>query len=512
MTKKSKINKFVCIHGHFYQPPRENPYTGEIPVEESASPFHDWNERIFQECYKPNTEAIIVDAKGKVKERVNNYEYINFNFGPTLAEWIIKEHKTTFDKIVEADKESIKHYNGHGNAIAQIFNHIIMPLANRRDKVTQVKWGVKFFEKYFERKPESIWLAETGCNYETIEVLIEEGIKYIILDPSQSLKVRKIGGKEWVDVSDNSINTKQPYRCFLKNSKKYIDIFFYDGPISKSIAFDDIAFSSEKLMSRIEQATGMETEKPQLISLAVDGETFGHHKKFSDRTIAYLLKYLVKIRGFKITNFGEYLEMFPPEYEVVLKPGEFDEGTSWSCVHGVGRWKRDCGCSTGGEFGWNQKWREPLRNSLNGLRDKLSAIYEIYGRGMLKDVWIARNDYIELMLDRSDESQWKYFERNASKVLTKDEKELCLNLLEMEKLALYMFTSCGWFFNDLNGLETKKILQYAQRAIDLGEKISGLDLKTDFLEELSKAKSNEIPSGTKESLNGKQIFLNLNNK
>lgn len=503
MKQQERI--YLTIHGHFYQPPRENPRTNEVPKEESALPFHDWNERIYQECYKPNTEAIIINEKGEVLKRINNYEYLSFNFGPTLFEWIKTKHRKTFDKIIEADRKSFESKNGHGNAIAQVYNHIIMPLANKRDKETQVKWGLKYFRHYFGRESEGIWLSETAVNYETIEVLINENIRYIILDPSQALKCRKIGDAAYLDVAYGNINPKVPYRCYSKiDTSKYIDIFFYDGPISKNIAFDDLVWNAERLLNRIDAAKIPGISVPQLLSIAIDGETFGHHKKFSERTIAYLFYELAEKHGYKIVNFSEFLEIHPPDWEVVLKDGYNLEGSSWSCLHGVDRWKKDCGCTTGSKPGWNQKWREPLRNSLNSLRDKLSVIYEMKGRDYFTDVWEARNDYISILLDNSPDNENIFFLKHCKRELTKEEKEFCLRLLEMQKFALYMFTSCGWFFADIGGLESKKNLEYAKYSIELGESISGMDLHKDFLEQLEMAQSN-LP----EMKNGKEIYLKL---
>lgn len=533
-----KENIHICIHGHFYQPPRENPWTGEIPLEKSAAPFHNWNERIFQECYKPNTEAVIVNDKGQVLKRINNYEYISFNFGPTLLNWIKKYHSKTLSKIIEADRRSIEYHSGHGNAIAQVYNHIIMPLANEKDRITQIKWGLEAFENYFGRESEGIWLSETACNDDTLNSLINEKIKFVILDPSQALKIRRIGNVEWQDVSSSNINPKVAYRYYLqreKNEDAFIDIFFYDGPIAKSLAFEDVALSPEKFFDRIKNAVIPETEDAQLISIAVDGETFGHHKKFADRSLAYFLTGLIPKQKIKIVNFGEFLEMYPPEYEVVLKPGKNYEGTSWSCIHGVGRWKENCGCSISGNINWNQQWRESLRNAMNELRDKINIIFEIEGRKYFKDVWNSRNDYIKILNDEIeplDEDKFtnktvnkrkeedsdtheeylrslkydieKFFSDNSIKELSESEKKTCLELLEMGKFALFIFTSCGWFFDDISGLESSKILEYAARAIELAEKISGINLENDFLNELKKAKSNILSFES-----GREIYLKI---
>lgn len=503
-------NHYLCIHGHFYQPPRENPWTGEIEIQSTAAPFHDWNERIYQECYKPNSEAVIVDSSEKILRRVNNYKYISFNFGPALLDWIMEKHPETYLKIIFADKQSAALHNGHGNAIAMVYSHVIMPLASRRDKITQVRWGVRHFEYHFGRKPESIWLSETACNEETLEVLVGEGIKYIILDPSQAEKIRLLNSEnqEWQDVSHGYFNTRFPYRCYVDEAMdRYIDIFFYDGAVSKMIAFDDILMSSEKLLDRIDSLKINNYEGMQLISLAVDGETFGHHKHFTDRTLAFLGAELAGARGYKTANFGEFLELAPPLLEVKIKPGVNGEGTSWSCIHGVGRWKEDCGCTTNSLAGWNQKWRSPLRNSLNELNDKLGLIFEEAGSRYLKNVWIARNDYIDLILDSSIESVNKFFGKNAVGVLSTEEKDKSLKLLEMQRFSLLMFTSCGWFFSDISGIETVKILEYAKRAIELAAEFTKENLETDFLGILKDAVSNA--PGHK---NGKDIYLDINTR
>lgn len=500
-----KEKLYFCIHAHFYQPPRENPWSGEIELQESAAPFHDWNERIFSECYKPNTEAEILDlSANKTIERINNYENINFNFGPTLLHWMKAKHPDILQRIIEADKISIKKHYGHGNAIAQIYNHIILPLANEQDCITQIKWGLYDFEFHFGRKSEGIWLSETACNYSTVECLIDEGIKYIILDPSQALRVRKLKTDNWQDVSNGSVNTKHPYRIFSKKeSDKFIDVFFYDGAFSRAIAFEDIAFSAEKLLDRIKtQKSG--GDSVQLISIAVDGETFGHHKHFADRTIAYLLSKLISGNNIMPVNFGEFLEMFPPEYEAELNEGFNNEGTSWSCAHGVGRWYRNCGCHTGAEPGWNQEWRMPLRNSLNILRDRLKTLFEVEGAKYFKDVWQARNDYIKLLLDSSENVKEDYFRKHAEHYLNPYETMTALKLLEIQMLSMLMFTSCGWFFSDISGIETIQILAYAKKAVETANDIFGTDFEPELLEGLAEAISNKP-----EYKNGAEIYKNI---
>ena len=483
---------YLCIHGHFYQPPRENPWTNEIDDEPSAAPFHNWNERIYSECYLPNSEAGIYENYTTLIREVNNYELLNFNFGPTLFNWIKEKHLNLYHRIIDADKKSVERRHGHGNAIAQVYNHIIMPLANLRDKLTQIKWGLRDFELNFNRRPEGMWLAETACDYETIEVLIHEGIKYIILDSSQAESVRSIGERRWHDVSDNSIDTKRPYRCYSQlNHKKHIDIFFYDGPLSKTIAFEDLLNDAGKLLERINASRDNNRTEPQLISIATDGETFGHHKKFADRTIAYLLSELAPQNGIKICNYGEYLKAHPPKWEAKIKKGPEGLGTSWSCLHGVKRWKENCGCTTGGEQDWNQKWRTPLRDSLNWLRDECAKVFEAEGNKYLKDVWSARNDYIDLMHERSHHNIIKFFARHGRVNVDNKGIELVFKLLEMEKYSLLMFSSCGWFFSDIAGLEAMQILKYACRTLEYLNDITGVDYEESFLAILKSAIPND---------------------
>jgi alpha-amylase/alpha-mannosidase (GH57 family) len=510
MTNPPKIkDAFIAIHGHFYQPPRENPWFEFIETEESAHPFHDWNERIALECYRPNAHARILDEKGKILEILNNYSSISFNFGPTLLPWLEKHFPSVYQKILEADRESLRRF-GHGNAIAQVYNHIIMPLAIDRDKETEVLWGMADFEKRFHRKPEAMWLPETAVNISTLQVLVKYGMHYLILSPFQASRVRPFGGKRWTDVSQGRIDSTQPYRCFIKDASgkkfldQFIDIFFYNGVISKEIAFGDLLKDGNTFGNRFMQFYQESKERPQLIHIATDGETYGHHKKFGDMALAYALEKGFPTRGFEVINHGAFLKRFPPVYEVEIDEGPKGEGTSWSCAHGVGRWKEDCGCSTGGKPGWNQKWRKPLREALDLLRDELSLVFEKEGEKIFQDGWEARNGYIEVILKRSPESIKSFFERYGFKDLDQKGRIKGLKLLEIQRHALQMYTSCGWFFADLAGLETILILQHAARAIQLAEELTGQEIEKKFLEKLSEAKSNLPEMGR-----GNQIYQRL---
>lgn len=495
-NKKNDI--FLTIHGHFYQPPRENPWLEAIELQDSALPFHDWNERINKECYNPNSVSKIVDSRNRILDVVNNYEHMSYNFGPTLLSWMEQFAPLTYERIIKADIESIPEHNGHGNALAQVYNHIIMPLANEEDKQTQVKWGIRDFEYRFGRKPEGMWLAETAVDDDTLRVLEENGIKFTILSPYQAAKFRKKGEKEWTDVSWGNIDPARSYRYYIKSAPgKYIDLFFYDGAISRSVAFDELLKDGNKFSKRLKEGVSECRDYPQLINIATDGESYGHHTKFGDMALAYVLKIKAKDEGFTITNYGEYLEKYRSDCEVDIK-----QASSWSCFHGVGRWKEDCGCSTGGHPGWNQKWRKPLRDALDYLRDELVNIYEDHGKKYFNnDVWEVRNKYVDVILDRGDMNVRKFQQENFLPNLSDEDKVRAMELLEIQRQSMLMYTSCGWFFSEISGIETVQIMKYAARAMQLAAKFTDKNIEEHFLNILAEAKSNIPEHGT-----GKDIF------
>ena len=496
--ENNKKEVFLTIHGHFYQPPRENPWLEAIELQDSALPFHDWNERINKECYNPNSVSKIVDSRNRILDMVNNYEHISYNFGPTLLSWMEKFAPLTYERIIKADIESISEHNGHGNAIAQVYNHMIMPLANEHDKDTQIKWGIKDFEYRFGRKPEGMWLAETAVDDDTLRLLEENGIKFTILSPYQALKIRKEGDKDWQDVSWGNVDPARSYRYYIKSAPgKYIDLFFYDGAISRSVAFDELLKDGNKFIKRLKEGVSDLRNYPQLVNIATDGESYGHHTKFGDMALAYVLQIKAKDEGFTITNYAEYLDKYRSNYEADIK-----QASSWSCFHGVGRWKEDCGCSTGGHPGWNQKWRKPLRDALDYLRDELIKVFEQEGpKYFNKDVWEVRNNYIAVILDRSSLIVSKFQQENFKKDLSDMEKVRAMELLEIQRQAMLMYTSCGWFFSEISGIETVQIMKYAARAMQLAANFSKNDYEKRFLEILSEAKSNIAEYGT-----GKDIF------
>lgn len=488
------MNRYVCIHSHFYQPPRENPWLEEIELQDSAYPYHDWNERVSAECYEPNTASRILGSDKAIIDIVDNYSKISFNFGPTLLSWMQRKNPELYKTIIEVDKESQKRFSGHGSAIAQPYNHMIMPLANSSDKRTQIIWGIKDFEYRFGRKPEGMWVPETAVDLETLDIMTEYGIKFTILSQHQAGKVKKIGEQKWHDVSYVKIDPKIPYLCSLPSGRT-ISIFFYDGPISHDIAFGGLLENGEVFAKRLLGAFSSEhKDQAQIVNIATDGETYGHHHRYGEMALAYCLYYLESNNLAKITIYGEYLDKFPPTHEV-----QIIENTSWSCVHGVERWKSNCGCTTGTHSGWTQAWRASLRFGMDWLRNSLISLYEKEISAYVKNPWQARNDYVEVILNRANENVELFFSNHAVKELDKDEKIKVLKLLEMQRYAMLMYTSCGWFFEDISGIETVQVIRYAGRAMQLAKEISGVSLEGDYLKIIEGAPSNlsDLKNGAK---------------
>jgi alpha-amylase/alpha-mannosidase (GH57 family) len=473
-------SRFLTIHGHFYQPPRENPWLEAVETQDSAYPSHDWNARITAECYEPNATARVLDIQDRILRIANNYSSISFNFGPTLLSWLEHCAPETYAAILEADRMSRDRYSGHGSAIAQAYNHVILPLANDRDKGTQVHWGVRDFEHRFGRKPEGMWLPETAVDVRSLEALAAAGIAFTILEPHQAV------------TSHGAVDPTMPYLCRLPSGRS-IAIFFYDGPISRAVAFEQLLARGENFAHRLLGAFTDARTHPQLVNIATDGETYGHHHRYGEMALAYALQIIGEQQLAKLTNYAEHLASHPPTHEVQIV-----ESTSWSCSHGVERWRSDCGCHTGASAGWNQQWRGPLRAALDWLRDETDAVFTREGGRLLHDPWAAREDYIEVILDRSDDSVTRFLARHAR---SDAGTVAVLELLEMQRNAMLMYTSCGWFFSDLSGIETVQVLQYAGRVVQLAERIGGRALEPAFLTRLESAWSNLPERGT-----GRQIY------
>jgi alpha-amylase/alpha-mannosidase (GH57 family) len=499
------VEQYICIHGHFYQPPRANPWLESVQVQDAAYPYHDWNERITAECYAANAAARILGGKNRIAQIVNNYARISFDFGPTLLSWLQKHEAEVYEAILAADRESQKRFSGHGSALAQAYNHLILPLANRRDKYTQVLWGIQDFQHRFGRAPEGMWLPETAVDLETLDILAELGIRFTILAPHQVRKVRPLGGhpRPWCDLGSGGIDPTMAYEVCLPSGLK-MSVFFYDSLISRAIAFEGLLDDGDQLARRLAGAFVKARTWPQLVHIATDGETYGHHHRYGDMALAYALQSIEGNRLGRLTNYGEFLDKHPPTYEV-----EIVENTSWSCAHGVERWRSDCGCNSGsaasgGRPGWNQGWRAPLRAALDWLRDTLAPRFEETGRLLLRDPWAARDDYIAVLLDRSPESVARFFDRHAAHPLGETEKSTALKLLELQSHAMLMYTSCGWFFDDISGIETVQILQHAGRVLQLAEELFGSSWEPSFLERLERAQSN-VP----ERRDGRRIYEQL---
>lgn len=507
MTLKLPI--YFTIHGHFYQPPRENPWTGIIENQPSASPFHDWNDRIAKECYSPNGASRLLTPSGRIEDIVNNYEYMSFNMGPTLMSWIRKKTPETYRRIQEADRKSAERLNGHGNAIAQVYNHLIMPLASPEDRITQIRWGIRDFEFHFNRKPEGMWLGETAINMDTIVDLIQEGIKFTILSPTQADSFKKIGEADWSDCSNTNIDTTRPYRIYPKDAggrslcEGYLDVFFYNPGLSSAVGFEHLLRDANVFGKRIKDSFDTKKADPQLVNIGTDGESYGHHEPFGDMCAAWLYNRYAPENKMIPVNYGWFLEQFPPQFEVVLKNVQ-GEGSAWSCAHGVGRWIRDCGCSTGGPPEWNQKWRGPLREAFDYLKKTADEFFvSEFPKYSSLNPWDARNLYIDVLIDPQDDIRRQNFLihilNNPGK---KEDSAAVMRLFEIQKLCMFSYTSCGWFFNDLEGLEPVQNMRYALRAIELFKPFLPVDhpIKEEFLSILARATSNE------NKLSGAEIF------
>jgi alpha-amylase/alpha-mannosidase (GH57 family) len=474
----------IVVHGHFYQPPRENPWTGTIDVQPSAAPFHDWNERVNAECYRPNSSANVAMEDGV--HVVNNFERLSFNVGPTLLSWMEKADNATYLRIVDADRKS-ERLLGHGNAIAQAYHHTILPLSTLWDMRTEVRWGLADFRHRFAREADGMWLPETAADDDTLRTLIEEGVRFTILAPWQAHRWREPGG-QWNDVAVHGLDTGVPYRYLHPDgSGRSLALFFYDADIARAIAFEKAASAAERFMDLFTNRA----RDGVLSHAATDGETYGHHHVFGEIGLAYALFHEAERRGVEVSNYARELADHPPEREVEIVPGR---GTSWSCSHGVERWASDCGCHTGGQPGWNQAWRGPLRAGFATLKGAVDDTFDRLGRKLFADPWGARDRYVDVLLGALS---WDAFlEAEASSSLGRDASERAAVLLDLQRNAMSMFTSCGWFFSDVAGTESLQNLRYAARTVELlhilGEEAPAAALNA----MLEKAESNDPSTGT----------------
>jgi alpha-amylase/alpha-mannosidase (GH57 family) len=476
--------RYVCIHGHFYQPPRENPWLESVELQDSAYPYHDWNERITAQSYAPNATARLLGPNGRIERIVNNYSRISFNVGPTLLAWMKENAPDIHDAIIEADFLSRDRFSGHGSALAQCYNHLIMPLANARDRRTQVLWGIRDFEFRFGRKPEGMWLPETAADDETLDALAEQEILFTVLSPYQAREVRRAGDGQWHDASHGCIDPRRPYLVQLPSGRSIV-VFFYDPHVSKAVAFEHLLDDGQRFANRLLDAFDADSPEDQLVHIATDGESYGHHHRHGEMALAFALHSIDARDDVKLTNYAEFLEKHPPTWEARIH-----QKSAWSCAHGVERWNGHCGCNSGGRSNWNQHWRRPLRQALDWLRDELAPKYESRAREFLKDPWLARDEYIDVILDRWPDNVARFFQRHGARELNEAERVTAMRLLEMQRHAMLMYTSCGWFFDEISGIETVQVIQYAARAIQLANDLLGEDFEPEFLRRLAQAKSN----------------------
>jgi alpha-amylase/alpha-mannosidase (GH57 family) len=487
---------FICIHGHFYQPPRENPWLETVETQDSAAPYHDWNERICAECYATNGAARIQNTRNQITRIVNNYSRISFNFGPTLLSWLKDNAPRTYRMILDGERRSRGNYGGHSSAMAQVYNHIILPLASTRDRITQIRWGIADYQHHYGSMPEGMWLAETAADSESLELMAQHGIKFTVLAPHQCRRVRALrDGEGWSDTTGATVDTTRPYLVRFSSGAS-IAVFFYNGPASRAIAFEGLLNSGEAFASWLKGGF-RDNAQPQLVHVATDGESYGHHHKHGEMALAYALRLLEHDRTVRLANYGMFLEQFPPEYEA-----EIVENSSWSCAHGVERWRSNCGCNGGKPY--NQLWRTPLRRALDELRDAVAPLTEQEGGKLFQDVWAARDAYIHVLLNRSHQQVEHFLKTHATHTFTDDERVRALELMEMQRHEQLMYTSCGWFFDDISGLETVQIIAYAARVLQLAKQLFGeqaAGLEAAFLARLAEAKSNVARAG-----DGAQIY------
>jgi alpha-amylase/alpha-mannosidase (GH57 family) len=491
------VQRYICIHGHFYQPPRESPWLDAVETQDSAAPFHDWNERITAECYATNAAARILDDEGRIAQIVNNYARISFNFGPTLLSWMEQAAPDVYAAVLAADRESQERFSGHGSAMAQAFHHAILPLASPRDKRTEIRWGLADFRRRFGRDPEGMWLPEAAVDIESLDMMAEEGIRFAVLSPYQAAQVRLLGEREWTEARAGRIDTTRAYQQRLPSGRS-IALFFYDGAVSRAVAFEGLLNRGEDLAGRLLGAFLPGDDAPQLVHIATDGETYGHHHRFGEMALAYALHYIESHGLARLTNYGEFLELHPPEHEVQIA-----EDSSWSCFHGIERWRSDCGCHTGGHAGWNQAWRAPLREALNWLRDEIDERFEEAATPIFSDPWAARDAYIDLISEHSPDAVKAFMASHAAPG-TRPDPAAALRLMELQRFSLMMFTSCGWFFSEVSGIETVQVLQYAARALQLANQLFGGDLEPQFL-----ARLREAPSNMPEYRDGAAVYERL---
>jgi alpha-amylase/alpha-mannosidase (GH57 family) len=484
----------LVVHGHFYQPPREDPWTGEVAEEHGAAPDHDWNERINAECYRPNAVARVFE-RGAVARWHNNYAALSFDVGPTLARWLERHEPLALRRMIAADREQRLRY-GRGNALAHPYFHSILPLCDPLDRATLVRWGIAEFRHRFRREPEGMWLPETAADNATLATLAEHGVAFAVLAPTQAARVRPLSGGAWRDVHGGRVDPSRPYRWrHPDGSGRGLALFFFDGELAHGVAFGSALASTEALVGALAQAR--RRADGDLVHLAVDGETFGHHQGWGERVIAHALFEELPRRGVRVTSYAAALARRAPRDEVELDLGPRGEGTAWSCAHGVGRWLRDCGCRL--DATTRQQWREPLRAAFDLLRERARGLYLDQAAPLLVDAWVARDGFIDVLLAPTPRRLSHFLARYGRPDLRRAERLRALRLLDLQFHLLAMDTSCGWFFDDVAGLESVLVMRHAARALDLWDELAGDAWpapRADVLDVLAAARSNRRDAGS----------------
>jgi hypothetical protein len=458
----------IIIHGHFYQPPREDPWLELVPRELSAAPDHDWNERITAECYRPLARAPVTDAQGRIVRVLNAFAWCSFDIGPSLFRWLDDHAVEVRDAIVAGDRESRRRV-GVGNALAMPYHHVILPLLSRRDKTTEVRWGVRDFRARFGREPAGMWLPETAADDETLAVLAEERIRLTVLAPSQLTRPLPFG---------------RPGRWHGAGGRE-LAIFAYDGPASHQIAFGDALENAAHWEAGLMASPPAPDNAATIVSVATDGETFGHHHRFGDLALAALIDRIDRRTDATLSNFTAMLDATPSVDDVsIVSP------SSWSCPHGVDRWRRECGCRM--EPGTSQAWRAPLRDGLESLAAGVSEVVQQRWPAKAGDRWTVR--------DAAGPDLAGVPELPAEARV----------LLEVGRHTLAMFTSCAWFFDDLGRLEPRIALRHAARALDLLPGADRARLEAALLATLARAWSNDPAKGNGEAIWHRDVLPDAN--
>lgn len=489
----------LVVHGHFYQPPRENPWTEEVPRETTAAPFPNWNARIHAECYRANAYARIYGGKDHISSIVNNYAGLSFDVGPTLARWLARHDPQVMRRIRSGNDEQRTRLGSSG-ALAQVWGHPIAPLLNERDLRTQILWGQMDFRHRFGRKPEGMWLPETAANETTLAALIDAGISYTIVAPEQIEAVRPGADEEWLPVTKDTVDTGRAYRfSHPDGSGRSLALAVFDGPLSRDLAFGDATRDAASFLAAMQRsAERSKVTGRRLVLAASDGELYGHHKKFADLTLAYALSVTAPAEHIEVTNLGAFLDETPPTWEARLRPGPDGEGTAWSCNHGLGRWQRDCGCRMHEGKGTSQAWRAPLRQALDHLRDRAASFFEDLGGDLFADPWQARDAYGDF-IDQPPHQRAQLLRRRGRPALAKSRGPAiaqALRLMDMQRSLLLMYASCAWFFDDIAGPETAIALRRAAHAMDLWKQLGGKPPSRSFTTILAQARSNHPELGT----------------